>query len=151
MHLYLSRCQWADYFDAQGIHYAFYSAADAAAIQQARRDAAEALELKQRQEEEGNDDSDEDQDAAESSKSDKENSTDEEDMYFSAEEEEEEDHDPRAKVLTVQELEDMFMKMAPDLRGERISLSNFPLVFLTNVLKNLSTRRESLLQDLLSD
>ncbi|PPQ67085.1 hypothetical protein CVT25_005686 [Psilocybe cyanescens] len=110
------RCQWADYFDAQGIHYAFYSAADAAAIQQARRDAAEALELKQRQEEEGNDDSDEDQDAAESSKSDKENSTDEEDMYFSAEEEEEEDHDPRAKVLTVQELEDMFMKMAPDLR-----------------------------------
>ena len=36
------RSQWASYFEKEGISYAFYSAATANAIQQARREAAEA-------------------------------------------------------------------------------------------------------------
>ncbi len=36
-------------------------------------------------------------------------------MYFSAEEETEEEQHPRAKVLSVVELEALFEKMAPDL------------------------------------
>jgi large subunit GTPase 1 len=36
-------------------------------------------------------------------------------MYFSAEEETEEGQDPRAKVLSVVELEELFQKLAPDL------------------------------------
>jgi len=43
--------------------------------------------------------------------------SDEDDMYFSAEEDTEDGQDPRAKVLTVQELENMFMYMAPPLSG----------------------------------
>ena len=40
----LCRRQWADYFDSQNIRYAFFSAANATAIQQARRDALAAQE-----------------------------------------------------------------------------------------------------------
>ncbi|KAF8167726.1 P-loop containing nucleoside triphosphate hydrolase protein [Crassisporium funariophilum] len=126
------RCQWAEYFDQQGIHYAFYSAANAAAIQQARKEADEAMhnsssgpdsddesgddDVPEEQEtkplkdgvEEASDDEDEDEDEA-----------DEADMYFSAEEDTEDGQDPRAKVLSVVELEALFTKMAP-------SASEFP-------------------------
>jgi hypothetical protein len=46
----IGRCLWANYFDSQGIHYAFYSAANAITLQEARREAAEVetrLELPQ--------------------------------------------------------------------------------------------------------
>ncbi|KAF8973587.1 P-loop containing nucleoside triphosphate hydrolase protein [Flammula alnicola] len=113
------RVQWADYFDQQGIHYAFYSAANAAAIQQARRDAAEALaraEEEQSREDSSSDEESEDEEQPRAPHSpDSEDESEEEDMYFSAEEDTEEGQDPRAKVLSVLELEEMFEKMAPDL------------------------------------
>ena len=40
------RRQWADYFDSQGIQYAFFSAANATALQQARRDALAAEDMR---------------------------------------------------------------------------------------------------------
>ncbi len=48
-------------------------------------------------------------------------SDDDDDAYYSADEQEEELYatdDPRAKVLSVLELEDLFIKMAPDLSGK---------------------------------
>lgn len=124
---------WADHFDEQGIQYAFFSAANAAALQQARRDALA-------QEQQGNavpqgdhnDIADEDDDIKESSLSDRnhpetESDSDEEsdsEDYFSADDEPEEEQDPRARVLTVLELEDLFMRMAPDLSGEQSVISD---------------------------
>ncbi|KAI3479274.1 hypothetical protein L1887_58705 [Cichorium endivia] len=54
------RKYWADYFDAQGIQYAFFSAANAAAIQQARAEEEERLRLEQLKLERDDDDDEED-------------------------------------------------------------------------------------------
>lgn len=125
--------QWADYFDQQGIHYAFYSAANAAAIQQARRDAAEAAaraleEAESPDEEESSDDEEAPEDSA------SEVESEEEDKYFSAEEDTEEGQDPRAKVLSVVELEELFHKYAPELSGMQccsttVDVSHFCIEF----------------------
>ncbi|GAC99510.1 nucleolar GTP-binding protein 2 [Pseudozyma hubeiensis SY62] len=58
------RRYWADYFDAQGIQYAFFSAANAAAIQLARAEEEERLRLEQLRlaEPQENDDEDDDDD-----------------------------------------------------------------------------------------
>ncbi|KAF9020316.1 P-loop containing nucleoside triphosphate hydrolase protein [Hymenopellis radicata] len=117
------RISWADYFDEQGIQYAFFSAANAAAIQQARRDALAAEQAAIEEPEDESDEeigdeetlaSSEDVESASQSGSDDED----DDEYYSADEQEEEVYatdDPRAKVLSVLELEDLFTKMAPDL------------------------------------
>ncbi|KAK0245678.1 hypothetical protein EDD85DRAFT_27157 [Armillaria nabsnona] len=126
---------WADHFDEQGIQYAFFSAANAAALQQARRDALA-------QEQQGNavpqgdhnNIADEDDDIKEPSLSDRnhpetESDSDEEsdsEDYFSADDEPEEEQDPRARVLTVLELEDLFMRMAPDLSAFTDSNGKLP-------------------------
>jgi large subunit GTPase 1 len=128
---------WADYFDSQGVQYAFYSAANAAAIQQARRDAETAQEAAQEAEHDSS--RSEDGDASESEdnvaspsdnsqipppsaegeelsgsdESDEVNSSDH--FAFVAEDESEDAKDPRTRVLTVLELEDLFLKTAPDL------------------------------------
>ncbi|KAF5385140.1 hypothetical protein D9615_001368 [Tricholomella constricta] len=121
------RCLWADYFDAQNIRYAFYSAANAAAIQQARRDAvaaaqAQAAALTEDEEERRRHaDDDVQSEVLESSDSDSDYETTDgssdfyDEAYFSAEEDSPEGQDPRAKVLSVLELEGWFAKMAPDL------------------------------------
>ncbi|KAF9477541.1 P-loop containing nucleoside triphosphate hydrolase protein [Pholiota conissans] len=115
------RVQWADYFDSQGIKYAFYSAANEAAIQLARKEAADALareeeELAVRESPSESDEEDSDDDADKIGASfNSQDESDEEDMYFSAEEETEEGQDSRAKVLSVVELEVLFEKLAPDL------------------------------------
>ncbi|KDR85376.1 hypothetical protein GALMADRAFT_354874 [Galerina marginata CBS 339.88] len=110
------RCQWADYFDQQGIHYAFYSAANANALQQARRDAALAETSDHGSHSEGATSSESESDTNEPiNAEDSSDSEHEDDMYFSAEEDTEAGQDTRARVLSVQELEDMFLKTAPDL------------------------------------
>lgn len=43
--------------------------------------------------------------------------------YFSTEEDTPEGQDPRARVLSVLELEDLFVKMAPDLSGLQLHVS----------------------------
>ncbi|KAJ7102112.1 hypothetical protein B0H15DRAFT_813235 [Mycena belliarum] len=111
------RCLWADHFDKQGIQYAFFSAANAAALQQARRDAL----LEMQEGEDGEDDPDESDDNEDFEDSEAEEESEEsdyeepEDFYFSAEEESPEGQDPRARVLSVLELENLFERMAPDL------------------------------------
>ncbi|KAI0347833.1 P-loop containing nucleoside triphosphate hydrolase protein [Trametopsis cervina] len=121
------RYQWADYFDAQGVQYAFFSASNAAAIQQARRDALAAQEAQTAHEElasDSDDDVAEVQESATSPSSDIESSEDEysdseesdyHPPFTSPEDDSEESKDPRTKVLSVLELEDLFMKAAPDL------------------------------------
>lgn len=111
---------WADYFDSQGIQYAFFSAANAAAIQEARREAAlkaqESITEPEAAEEEEEDGS-EDEPNVPGDDSNSESVSTDEDYYFSADEEDVEDIDPRARVLSVLELEDLFVKKSPDLSG----------------------------------
>ncbi|PWY97257.1 putative LSG1-large-subunit GTPase [Testicularia cyperi] len=70
------RRHWANYFDAQGIQYAFFSAADAAAIQLARAEAEEAQRLAEMRLAE-EDDEDEESDDEEEEEEDDESEEDE--------------------------------------------------------------------------
>lgn len=140
LQMYLSghhRRLWADYFDAQGITYAFFSAANAAALQEARREAlAEEKRKAEAAEEAANHlyDSDEDEDelmpSAATDDVDEEDTSDADDAssesdesehnhYFIPTEEDTPDgQDPRARVLSVLELEDLFIKTAPELSSK---------------------------------
>ncbi|KAG6821361.1 hypothetical protein H0H93_014158 [Arthromyces matolae] len=114
---------WADYFDSQGIQYAFFSAANATALQEARREAIlsaeaeSALSLDEVAHEVSNSD-DESSDSQGLEHSDSESGTSpansDDDAYFSADDDSLV-HDPRVKVLSVLELEDWFLSMSPDL------------------------------------
>ncbi|KAJ7596849.1 P-loop containing nucleoside triphosphate hydrolase protein [Mycena floridula] len=103
------RVQWADYLDGQHIQYAFFSAANANALQEARREAF----LASQQQDESNDAGDESEDESDSEE--EASGSSEEDAYFSAEEDSPESKDPRVKVLSVPELEELFMSAAPPL------------------------------------
>ncbi|KAH9937242.1 P-loop containing nucleoside triphosphate hydrolase protein [Fomitopsis serialis] len=150
------RRQWADYFDTQGINYAFFSAANAAALQEARRQALAATELEAPIEDSGDEDDEvhetgrylpsaipevapgnTDVDGSESSESvdgapsDDDSisdaSSDASSLYRLPPEEESEDaRDPRVKVLSVLELEDLFVQTAPDLSTFTDSSGNRP-------------------------
>ncbi|TCD61300.1 hypothetical protein EIP91_008650 [Steccherinum ochraceum] len=140
------RRQWADYFDSQGVQYAFYSAANASAIQQARREQQEALDRAEAQsnpaphaeddpseegsnldgkveveEEDDEDDGDDGSDgnAGGEDETSWEDASDEDSSdhgaVFMLEEDSEDSRDPRARVLSVLELEELFVRMAPDL------------------------------------
>lgn len=126
----LARCQWADYLDSQGIRFAFFSAANSAAIQQLRREEHEAaLAAAERgddaesgpedeSDEEDSESEEEDEDADEAPSSDEDSDSDK--SFFSIDEEPDPAlQDPRARVLSVLELEDLFMRMAPPLTGTR--------------------------------
>jgi large subunit GTPase 1 len=128
---FIPRRIWADYFDGQGIQYAFFSAANAAALQQARRDAIAQAEEEQLQDEASLSDSDgpdtpsdsvSDDDFAEESvpesPSHSESETEDEHQYVLTEEDSPDGKDPRTKVLSVLELEDLFVTAAPDLSSE---------------------------------
>lgn len=119
---------WADYFDEQGIQYAFFSAANAAALQEARRDSIAAEEARQNaasSESEGSE-SDEAEDSGKEEDLVTEGSEDEssgpesqdEGMFLSGEEDTPDAKDPRARVLSVLELEELFVKAAPELSSE---------------------------------
>lgn len=134
--MYLSLL-WADYFDSQGVRYTFFSAANAVALQQARREALEYAPLQEGQQDDENhhEDSANDNEQQDHRKEEGEtvpaltppSSGDEGDDesggssgdedYFSAEEDEEANQDPRARVLSVLELEDLLLKEAPPLSG----------------------------------
>ncbi|KAF9229092.1 P-loop containing nucleoside triphosphate hydrolase protein [Gyrodon lividus] len=136
---------WADYFDAQGVQYAFFSAANAAALQQARREALarsesdiHASQQRQRQhpdavelntnsnvtaETESSSDSEGphtpyDDDHGKDVPPDSDVDSDSDDgrlRYVPTEEDTPDGRDPRTKVLSVLELEDLFVTAAPDL------------------------------------
>ena len=117
---------------------------NAAALQEARRErlaqeaaAAEAAVEQEKAEEQESEDVEGREEAPESSDEESENDDHFEDAsddellddadlshYFSAEEDTPDGQDPRARVLSVLELEDLFLRTAPDLSGEM----NTPLV-----------------------
>ena len=133
---------WADYFDSQGLHYAFYSATDATGRQEALQKALAVGELTTAIDEavEGNQrialpGEDEEADEEDTLNADMGSSTPSDGSYDPTESEisdERSDLDsdedlhgneyPRSKVLSVLELEDLFIASAPDLSGR------FPLV-----------------------
>ncbi|KAI5124166.1 hypothetical protein M0805_000974 [Coniferiporia weirii] len=132
---------WADYFDQQNIQYAFFSAANAVAIQQARKEALlkeeearhaaqqDACEEDPAVSDEENSDSlrktgewpaqGSVDDARESESSVGDSALDDdsldENLYFDAEEDTEDGKDSRTRVLSVLELEALFTLTAPDL------------------------------------
>ncbi|KIP12574.1 hypothetical protein PHLGIDRAFT_98001 [Phlebiopsis gigantea 11061_1 CR5-6] len=104
---------WADYFDAQGVQYAFFSAMNATALQEARKNALAAEQAQLDVEERATGE------IEEQSEEEEEQESEEERYLFSLNEEDTEDgRDPRARVLSVLELEDLFVRAAPDLSGE---------------------------------
>src|SRR5882757_7741682 len=114
------RSQWSDYFDQQHVRYAFYSAANATALQQARRDTAEDSETSFSSEESAfSETSDDPSEKKITSSIVHDDGGTDDDLYFSADEDRD-DQDLRAKILSVVELEEMFLKMAPDLSGKYI-------------------------------
>ncbi|ESK98012.1 ribosome biogenesis gtpase [Moniliophthora roreri MCA 2997] len=126
------RLQWAKFLGEQGVEYAFFSAANAAALQQARRDALATEEEEEEGEEEGEeeeeemaegntvqdrDHTEEDEEVDEDVELDAE--SDDSDAFYSADEEgnesDEAAQDSRTRVLSVLELEELFIRIAPDL------------------------------------
>jgi hypothetical protein len=135
------RRAWADYFDGQRIRYAFFSAANAKAIQEARKEAellaAELAEEQARGDRQESESSEEEGDGEDEI----EKAVREEEEGEESEEEEgahgiwnDDDGDPRTKVLSVLELEELFVKSAPDIS------SKFTHPFRRSQLRNPSPR-----------
>ncbi|KAF7339797.1 Large subunit GTPase 1 [Mycena venus] len=151
------RCLWADHFDKQGIQYAFFSAANAAALQQARRDALERQSSTHNNdenlddEEEGDEEADEPEEEELSDENDDESDSDAEDFYFSAEEDSPEGQDPRAKVLSVLELESLFEKAAPDLSVFSTSTGQSPTKLVVGLVGYPNVGKSSTINSLLGE
>jgi large subunit GTPase 1 len=117
---FLPRRLWADYFNEQGVQYAFFSAANAAALQEARRQALAEAEANETHGDGSSDNldeivaSEEEDSEEEDSGSEDESESDDEGLYLS-EEDSPDSQDPRARVLSVLELEALFVEVAPDL------------------------------------
>ncbi|KAH7106761.1 P-loop containing nucleoside triphosphate hydrolase protein [Auriculariales sp. MPI-PUGE-AT-0066] len=130
------RVQWADYFDSQNVAYAFYSAANANAIREARELAVgapsephpvdpssveestpEAATPKSASvDEEGSNDQDDEEDDEDDEDEDEEESESETGHFLPIEEAADpQTADPRTRVLSVQELESLFLSAAPPL------------------------------------
>jgi large subunit GTPase 1 len=101
------RSAWADYFDRQRIQYTFFSAANAVARQEARLGQ---LENSSEEVIEPDDSTSEGMGSSLDTDSDS-------DLEYASAMEEDEGDDPRTKVLSVLELEDLFVARAPDLKG----------------------------------
>ncbi|EIN14067.1 P-loop containing nucleoside triphosphate hydrolase protein [Punctularia strigosozonata HHB-11173 SS5] len=161
---------WADYFDSLGVRYAFFSAANAAALQQARRDALAAQEAADRT------DSDTDEgDAVHSvselsasnsdagSSSDISQTSSPSSAYSLSKQEQERDNtpgvadnaddsdDPRARVLTVLELEELFVRSAPDLQAFATSSSECPQQLVVGLVGYPNVGKSSTINALLGE
>ncbi|KAL5533987.1 hypothetical protein ACEPAG_447 [Sanghuangporus baumii] len=115
------RCYWADYFDEQHVEYAFFSAANAVALQEARR-----LTSQNGRHEEASDGPSEspasptsheppESESESDESSSKSDESDESHIDLRNFGEEEDIEDPRTKVLSVIELEALFLRCSPDL------------------------------------
>lgn len=128
---------WANFFDARGVQYAFFSALNAAALQEARRNELAAEQMREEQlkaaEANGTDEShdtldgdssgsenwvDEVNDSQKQYDDSDDSSDDEERLDYSAEDGDAAAKDPRIRVLSVLELEDLFQQAAPNLESE---------------------------------
>ncbi|PCH33919.1 nucleoside triphosphate hydrolase protein [Wolfiporia cocos MD-104 SS10] len=161
---------WADYFDKEGVRYAFFSAANAAALQQARRDAlATAQQVNETKEVAQEDDGDQAQQAEDSevspesndepsgtvddrldtSLSDDESSDD--GLNLSIDEDPTDIQDPRVRVLSVLELEDLFVKAAPDLNAFTDSAGNRPSKLVVGLVGYPNVGKSSTINALLGE
>jgi len=133
---------WADYFDSQGLRYTFYSATDATGRQEALQKALvvgerttaidKAVEGNQQvafpgEDEEADEEGTQNADTGSSTPSDGSydstgSEISDERVDLDSDEDLHGKEDPRSKVLSVLELEDLFIASAPDLSG------GFPLV-----------------------
>ncbi|KAF8213250.1 P-loop containing nucleoside triphosphate hydrolase protein [Mycena galopus ATCC 62051] len=147
------RCLWADHFDKQGIQYAFFSAANAAALQQARRDALDSGNHQNDvdETEESDEDADEDEEDSSEESDDESDYYEAEDFYFSAEEDSPEGQDPRAKVLSVLELENLFEKAAPDLSEFSSSTGVAPTKLVVGLVGYPNVGKSSTINSLLGE
>ncbi|GBE77812.1 P-loop containing nucleoside triphosphate hydrolase protein [Sparassis latifolia] len=172
------RRQWADYFDQQGVRHAFFSAANATALQQmaAKKEAEEnsqslnhddesesetddsesSGEVAERSEVSGDDS--EGQDAQKSADIFQEGSaevpaeeSDEDDLYLPLQEDPAQKQDPRARILTVLELEDLFAKMAPDLSTFSDSSGNHPTTLVVGLVGYPNVGKSSTINSLLGE
>ena len=126
--------QWADYFDRQGVRYAFFSAANATALQEARRAALARAESEAGTEGGGAEDSSSDsgseskdsisesetrtQTPPDGQLSDEDSDADPTYLPLDVDEDTPEAQDPRTKVLSVLELENLFLTAAPELSSK---------------------------------
>ena len=114
----MNRRRWADYFDQRNVRYAFFSAANAAALQELRREIelAKAREVEkgapENEEFSGSDDENDPQTPEDETFEHQEGA---QSFPLSTEEDSEDARDPRTRVLSVLELEDLFSRAAPDL------------------------------------
>ncbi|KAI5836458.1 P-loop containing nucleoside triphosphate hydrolase protein [Schizophyllum commune Tattone D] len=145
------RREWADYFDKQGIQYAFFSAANATALQEARAAAAAAAEEVSRKEESKEDDDEEMLSDDEGFESASESSESDDEHYFSAEEDTADGQDPRARVLSVLELEDLFMKCAPPLSDFKDLAGNTPTRLTVGLVGYPNVGKSSTINSLLGE
>lgn len=113
----MHRRLWADYFDQQNITYAFFSAANAAALQELRREMELAKTRESEKEAAGNEESSESDDEDDPQTPEDETSDPQEraQPFLLPVEDSEDTQDPRTRVLSVLELEDLFFRVAPDL------------------------------------
>jgi large subunit GTPase 1 len=137
MRLRIFRRLWADFFDARGVQYAFFSALNAAALQEARRNELAAEQLREEQlaaaEAKGTDEShgspdgdrsgsdewaDEVDDNQEPYDDSDDSSDDDVRFDYTAEDGDAAAKDPRIRVLSVLELEGLFKQAAPNLDSE---------------------------------
>ena len=132
---------------------------NAAALQEARRErlAQEAAVEQEKAEEQESEDVEGREEAPESSDEESENDDHFEDAsddellddadlshYFSAEEDTPDGQDPRARVLSVLELEDLFLRTAPDLSGEMNTLWVLQPIFNVTSLQSSRTHLETI-------
>ncbi|CAL1695115.1 unnamed protein product [Somion occarium] len=172
------RREWADYFDQQGVQYAFFSAANAAALQQARKEQQQAQEDTAEQEdtqatgseddafeestrnpaflkedESGSDESGESEDEGDWEDAPEDGSHEQSDLslYFSAEEDTLDGQDPRARVLSVLELEDLFTKAAPALSEFTDSSGDHPTKLVVGLVGYPNVGKSSTINSLLGE
>ncbi|KIY45801.1 P-loop containing nucleoside triphosphate hydrolase protein [Fistulina hepatica ATCC 64428] len=127
------RRAWAGYFDSKGIQYAFYSATNATTLQESQRDAGahQRLQITQRTDSQSEDEgrggragkfqAEPPSSTIESDASEEEGSVDGESdgdsENFSGDENVESEQDQHSRVLSVQELQELFLRAVPDLRA----------------------------------
>ncbi|KAF9015556.1 P-loop containing nucleoside triphosphate hydrolase protein [Cyathus striatus] len=150
------RRKWADYFDEQGIKYAFYSAANATALQlQKREEKIAAGEVNDQGTSDGDEDGTVNGDTLDDTHLDDEDDegeiTDSDSSYFSVEESEDEQVDERTKILSVLELEELFLKMAPDLANFTDALGNAPSRLVVGLVGYPNVGKSSTINSLLGE
>jgi large subunit GTPase 1 len=115
-----SRRSWAEYFDKEGVEFAFFSAANAVALQRMQSpDPAQAGADRPTGIEDDLSPFAEPRDMEVGRDNDQSSEPSDEDAYFSAEEDLADHQSPKVKVLSVVELKALFEEVAPAPSGER--------------------------------